>query len=145
MALKFEEYAQKGNEFVNKVAAELGNPEDRDHAARVIKSVLHTLREVITPEESMHLISQLPMYFKAVYVDGWKLSESAKRVSSLDEFLDQVREHSSRTAGRDFGNDQTTRDNIIAVFRVIKQQVNQGEIEDVKVQLPEPIAELWEK
>lgn len=144
MALNFEEYSQKGNEFVNKVAAELGNPEDKEHAGRVIKSVLHSLREVITPEESMHLISQLPMYLKAVYVDGWKLSESANRVKFLDEFLEKVRNNAPRTAGRDFGNDESTRDNIQAVFRVIKQQVNKGEVEDIKVQLPESLAELWE-
>jgi uncharacterized protein (DUF2267 family) len=145
MALNFEVYTQKGNEFINKVAAELGNPEDKDHAARVIQSVLHSMRNIITPEESMHLISQLPMYLKAVYVDGWKLSESTSRIRSLDDFLERVRQNSQRTAGRDFGDNETAQKNIQAVFRVIKQQVNKGEIEDVKVQLPAPLAELWEK
>ena len=92
MSINFDNYSQKANEFVKEIAAELGSPEDTGHAGRVIRSVFHTVRETITPEESMHMIAQLPLYIKAVYVDNWKLSEKQGKVRSMEEFLGELRQ-----------------------------------------------------
>lgn len=143
MALNFEGHSQKANEFVKEVATELGTAEDTGHAGRVIRSVFHAVREMITPDESMHLISQLPMYMKAVYVDGWRISGQQGSVRSLEEFLAELRQNAGRTAERDFGNDETAMQKVEAVFSVLKRHVSAGEIDDIKAQLPEPLAELW--
>lgn len=74
MALKVEEYVIKGNEFVALMARHLQDPENLDQASRVTISVLHALRDILTPEQSIHLIAQLPLYIKAAYVDGWVVS-----------------------------------------------------------------------
>lgn len=144
MILNFESHSQKSHEFVKEVATELGNPEDVGHAGRVIRSVFHTIREMITPEESMHLIAQLPMYIKAVYVDTWKISDQQGKIRSLDELLSKLRQKAGRTAERDFGNDETAMQRVEAVFNVLKRHVSEGELEDIKAQLPKPLAELWE-
>lgn len=144
MALNFQEYTKKGMIFLKEVAMELGTPNDLPHASRITNSVFHTLREVLTPDESFHLISQLPMYLKAVYVDGWKLSKSPMRIKKLDQFIDEVRSQTFRTADRDFGNNEQARKCIEAVFRVIKNHVSEGELKDVKQQMPSEILELWE-
>jgi uncharacterized protein (DUF2267 family) len=73
MALEFEKYAMKGNEFINLLAHRLGDT-DRDRAARILRSVFRALRNHLTVEESMELLSHLPMILKGVYVDGWKIS-----------------------------------------------------------------------
>lgn len=144
MSLNFAEYSQKGNEFIKEVAQELGTPQDTNHAGRVLTAVLHGIRDTITPEESLHLISQLPMWIKAVYVDGWKLSKSPTRIRHMEDFVQTVRDNSGRTAGRDFGNDEETKANIEAVFRVLKTHVSEGEIDDIKSQLPEEMVSLWD-
>lgn len=144
MELNFEGHSQKANEFVKEVAAELGNPEDTGHAGRVIRSVFHSVRETITPEESMHLIAQLPMYIKAVYVDNWKISGKQGKVRSPEEFLSELRQKAGRTAERDFGNDEMAMQKVEALFNVLKRHVSAGEIEDIKAQLPQSLAELWE-
>lgn len=142
--LNLETYSQKANQFLNETAQELGNPEDRGHAERVTMAVFHTLRDVITPEESMHLISQLPLYLKAAYAENWKISQEPKRIRTIEEFLADLREHRGRTAARDLGNDDTARQKASAVFRMLKKYVSEGEISHVKVQLPPPLLELWE-
>ena len=144
MTLNFESYSQKAYEFVKEVATELGNPDDTDHAGRVIKAVFHTIRNMVTPEESMHLIAQLPMYIKAVYVDNWKISEQQGKIRSQEEFLAELRQKAGRTAERDFGNDEEAMQRVEAVLAVLKRHVSTGEIEDIKAQLPEPLAELWQ-
>ena len=71
MALNFENYSQKAYEFVKEVAKALSNAEDTEHAGRVIVPVFHAIRDVITPEESMHLIAQLPQNI----ADLWEVEE----------------------------------------------------------------------
>lgn len=63
-----EKYVGEASLFFKEVARELGYPEDTDHAARVTTAVLHTLRARTTAEESMHLVSNLPMILKDIYV-----------------------------------------------------------------------------
>lgn len=138
------QYVEEANVFFKKVAAELGNPEDTAHAARVTTAFFHALRERITPEQSMHIISQLPMILKGIYVDGWKMTREPNDSKTMREFLDEVREHSLRSAGRDFGNDQQARENLSAVLRVLKNYVSEGEMNDIRAQLPQPLAEMFE-
>lgn len=144
MALNFEGYNQKGYQFLKEIANEMVMPEDLEYTDRLITSVLEVLREVITPEESMHLISQLPMYLKAVYVNGWEMSKSPKRINTREEFFNELREKYPRTTGRDLGDYTTARENVKAIFRVISRYASGGEIDQVRAQLPSGIADLWE-
>jgi uncharacterized protein (DUF2267 family) len=139
-----QKYAEEANYYLNNLAAELGNPGDTDHAFRITSAFFHTLRERITFHESLHFISQLPMILKGIYVDGWKVTE-CKKYETQEEVLDEVRNHCSRTAGIDLGNNDEARDKIETVIRVLCNYVSEGEMEHVKAQLPPPIAELFEQ
>lgn len=137
----FEQYVEEGNVFLKKVAEQLDTPDDRQHAFRVVQAVFQALRDRITVEESMHLISELPMILKAVYVNGWKIPKERRDSSTIEEFLQEVLER-SQTPGRDFGSDP--RKEVVAVFRVIREYVSPGEYAHVKGQLTPEIAELLE-
>lgn len=140
--MKFEEYAQEANVFLKEVAEELGNPQDTDHAYRVMKSVLHTLRDILSPQESLHLISQLPMAIKGVYVDSWKIN-GGKRIRSMNEFLQSLRGKNAPSAGRDFGNDETAIHHTKCVLNVIKRHVATGEVQHMIDQFPTELIQLW--
>jgi uncharacterized protein (DUF2267 family) len=140
--MNFEQYAQESNKFLREIAQELGNAQDTDQAYRVMRSVLHTLRDILSPEESLHLISQLPLGIKGIYVDGWHLG-GKDRVRSMEEFLVCLRSKSDRSAGRDFGDDDTARHHTKAVLNVLKHHVTTGEIQHVIDQFPLELTELW--
>lgn len=144
MSDNIDKFAKKGREFLNSVALELGRPNDQNYALRVISAVFKAIRDRITTEESFHLISQLPLYVKALYVDGWKPSKNIYSVNTLEKFLEEVRNNSPRTADRDFATLEETKEAVEAVFTVIKQYATPGEIDHIKAQLPEEIAELLE-
>ena len=145
MSFDFESYVQEGREFVNKVALALGNPDDRAHAARVISAFFHALRERISPEESLHFISPLPMFLKAVYVDGWKLSKTTYKADTITAFLNEIRKHSPLTAARDLGNDMEAERVIRNVISILRDYIDQGEFDDIRAQLPDEIASLFER
>jgi uncharacterized protein (DUF2267 family) len=140
--MNFEQYAQESNRFVKDVANELGNGADTDTAYRIMRSVFHTLREILSPEESLHLLSQLPLGIKGIYVDGWHIG-GGDRIRSMPEFLACLRSQNDRSAGRDFGDDETSRHHVKAVLNVLKRHVTTGEIQHVIDQFPLELTELW--
>ena len=140
--MKYEHYAQEARKFVKEVASELGDANDIDRADRIMTSVLHALRDLLTPEESLHLISQLPMLLKAVYVNGWRL-HTKNRIRSMDEFIECLMLKNPRTAPQDFGNDEKAIARTKAVFKVLRNHVAIGEVKDIVSQLPSELTELW--
>ena len=137
----FENYAQQGNLFLKRLAEELGSPGDQGHAFRVVQAVFQAIRDRITPQESLHLISEMPMAIKGLYVNNWKIHDKPKKYETKAEFLDQVC-NSILTVEIDFGSDaeEETR----AVFRVLKSYISEGELMHVKGQLTPEIAQLME-
>lgn len=140
--MKFEQYCQDAREFVNEIAVELGDPANKGQAERIMTSVLHSVREVLSPEESLHFISQLPMLMKGIYVDGWHL-ETQNRIRSRSEFIECLMLQSPRTAHHDFGNDEKAEANARAVLRVLHRHGATGEIKDIISQFPAELADLW--
>jgi len=141
MTLNFEKYAAKGNEFVNKVAMRLGDPANRDQAGRVLRCVLRTLRSHLTPEESLQLLSQLPMAIKSVYVEGWKIHHEFVRIKTIDDFSEEVMKEDGLAAWRDFSSVEEARDAIQAVMKTLADYVSAGELHDVVDLMPKEIKE----
>jgi uncharacterized protein (DUF2267 family) len=141
--MNFEQYAGDANIFVKEIAGELGDPNDYDSAYRVMRSVFHTMREVLSPEESLHLISQLPLIIKGVYVDGWRL-QTQDRIRSMPEFIECLKDQNQPMSERDFADDQTAKRAVKSVFGVLKKHVSAGEIQHVINQFPMELMELWE-
>jgi uncharacterized protein (DUF2267 family) len=140
--MKYEQYAHEAHKIVKEVATELGDPVNVEQAERIMTTVLHTLRDILTPEESLHLISQLPMLLKGIYVNGWHLGKK-DRIRSKDEFIECLMLQNPRTAAQDFGNDDKAMERSKAVFRVLRNHLAVGEVKDIVAQLPSELTELW--
>ncbi len=136
MALNFNKYVQDGEQFVKEVAEAAGYPADVGKAGRILRAVLHAFRNRLSPAESLQLISQFPMLIKAVYVDGWRISDEAKRLRHRGDFIEAVREEGGRATLNDFVSDRDVEHAIHAVFKVVKVHVSAGEIRDIVATLP---------
>jgi len=144
MSININKYTAEANRFMNEVAAELGDPAELEAAGRVVVAIFHTLRDKLSTEESFHLVSQLPMILKGVYVDGWDPSKQFHRTETLQDFVNELRSHDSNAAARDFGDDEQAVRNFQAVIRVMSHYVSDGEMRHIKQQLPRPVAALFE-
>lgn len=122
-----------------------GAPDDLDRALRILTAFFHTLRDNITAEESMHFVAQLPMLLKAIYVDGWKLAHKSGGGHTLAAFLDEVRIKCGTSAGSDLGSDHRAAITLQNVLGVLRNYISEGELEDIRAQLPEEIASLFER
>jgi uncharacterized protein (DUF2267 family) len=137
MSFNFEKYAAKGNEFVNYIATELKVPKEK--AGRIIRAVLHALRNRISHEESFQLLSQFPMALKGVYVDGWKFNKDYDRITHVNDFLDEIRKEDGELAGYDFGNDEKAKIAVAIVFEGLSYFVSEGEMEDIIATIPKEL------
>lgn len=142
MPLNFEKYAMKGNEFLNRLAKKLGDENDRDKAARVLRSVLRTLRNHLATEESIQLLAQLPMAIKSVYVEGWKINDVHPRVKTIEDFAVEVMKEEGQAAWRDFSNIEEVIHAIHAVVETIVSYVSPEEIEEAFSTLPKNLRKI---
>lgn len=134
MSLDFEQYAINGNEFIRLVKEELEIPDQK--TGRIIRAVLHALRNRLSHEESFHLITQLPMALKGVYVDGWKFNKDFDRIRHINDFLDEVRKEDGGMAQYDFGNTASAKKAVAAVFKAISYFVSDEEMNHIILILP---------
>ncbi|WP_372745549.1 DUF2267 domain-containing protein [Lutibacter sp.] len=134
MSLNFNQYAADANSFMKEYAEKL-NIEDKEKAGRILSAILHGLREVISTEESLQLIAQLPMFLKAVYVNGWS-SHKKQRVKCMIEFIDLINRFDGVTAINDFESDKKTIQYIKITFLVLRKYISHGELKDIRTELP---------
>jgi uncharacterized protein (DUF2267 family) len=140
MSLDFEKYAAKGNAIVNLLSRETGT--GTDSAARILRATLHGLRNRLSTEDSFHVLAQLPMALKGIYVDGWKPTRPYERIKHVKDFFDDIRKEDGATAGYDFGNDDKMKIMVGCVFRTLKYHISKGEMDNIINCLPADISEM---
>jgi uncharacterized protein (DUF2267 family) len=144
MALDFNKFAQEGNTFLNQLAEKLGhaNEQDRGQVTRILKAVMHTLRDSMDFNENLHVIAQLPMALKAVWVDQWTAMDRPHRPRSLEEFEDIVKSYQSKYGEQNFDWEKGTDEIIRITVDCLKQYITLGEAIHVMGQLPKEVQEL---
>jgi uncharacterized protein (DUF2267 family) len=143
MALHFEKYAQEGQHFINRLAEELGHPEEKGRAGIVLRAVMHTLRDRLTMSQSLHILAQLPMALKAVYVDNWTFRERPLGIKSKDDFIAEVESHQRLYGEREFSWDRSTGDIIRIVISALNEFISEGEFEHFTSQLPQDLKKMF--
>ena len=140
MSLNFNQYAVEANTFMKEYGEKI-MVEDKNKAGRILSAVLHGLREVISTEESLQLIAQLPMFLKAVYVNGWS-GHKKQKIRSLVEFIDLINRFDGATSIYDFGSDEETITYVKTTFLVLRKYISFGELEDIRTELPKEMKSL---
>lgn len=145
MALNFERFAQEGNAFINELAEKLNHPDSKDRVGILLRSVLHVLRERITMQQSFHLIEQLPMFLKGVYVEQWKYREEPMAMDTLEEFCKAVEREQSRLGEQSFDWKISTEALVKSVIEVLSlRYISAGEISDIVGELPAELKQVFE-
>lgn len=110
---------------------------DRHHAYSALRAVLHALRDRLTPEQAVHFGAQLPILVRGVYYEGWHLAAKPRSERHVDEFVARVAAQLPPQFPRDALS--VTK----AVFELLWQELDPGEIAKVVDTLPLPLRGLW--
>jgi uncharacterized protein (DUF2267 family) len=131
----FDKSIQTTNIWLDEIMADLGP--DRKLAYRALRAVLHALRDRLTVEEAAHLGAQLPLVVRGIFFDMWRPAGKPDRIRSEAEFFDRV--------AAELGDLRPVNipDAVRSVMQTLDLHVTEGEIDEVKGQLPEAIRRIW--
>jgi uncharacterized protein (DUF2267 family) len=144
MANYFEKFAQEGNAYINQLAADLGHPEEKGQAYILLRAVLHTVRDRITMSESLHMLSQLPMFLKAIFTEHWQYREQPLQFQTVEEFKEAVKQEQARHGEQQFNWSQSTEDLISMVLSSLgTRYLTEGQLQHIATQMPKEIQPLF--
>ncbi|MEW7289980.1 DUF2267 domain-containing protein [Aquimarina sp. 2304DJ70-9] len=142
MALNFNKYAKEANTFLKEYAEEMNLENNHGKAGRILSAILHGLREIISVEESLQLVAQLPMFLKAVYVNGWTIKTKKNKIKHIEQFIDLVRSYDGVTSIYDFESNEIAEHYIQTTFFVLRKYISPGEMQDIRDELPKNLKHI---
>ena len=134
-APNFAHAAQQAQQWVNELAEDLGWSEH--HAHRLMKSVLQTLRDWLTPEETADLSAQLPTLIRGIYFEGWHPEKAPSWERERRDFEAIVADR----FGHEIDADIT--EGVRAVFRLLDRHLSHGELVQVRNSMRKSLRKLW--
>lgn len=141
--MPFDVYTSEGNRFLHAVAYELNcNPAK---AMRVTKAVLHALRDRLPADEAIQFAQGLPMALKGIYIDQYDVSQTPVIIRSPKKFLDFIFFKGGKYAASDFPDRQEVLAALRAVFFVLENQMDYGQIQHLKKTINKEIVEMIEE
>ena len=123
--------------WLNTLMRHLGH-HDRVQAFHILKAVLHALRDRIGPENAVHFSAQLPLLIRGLFFEGWKMNASASHERHVPDFLEHV------AKALDENHRGNLESNVRAVFSVIWERVDQGEVAKLMRIFPSELRVLWQ-
>lgn len=111
--------------------------ESLEEARRATGAVLHALRDRLTPVEAEQAAAQLPRELKDLWHEGHAPAGSVPVKMHVRAFLERVRAEGGLTDLR--AAEAVTE----AVFAALKEQLSEGESDDILSQLPRDLKRVW--
>jgi uncharacterized protein (DUF2267 family) len=127
---------QQAHIWINDVDRRLGW-DNKPRAYRLLKAVLHALRDHLQVNEAADLGAQLPTLIRGVYYDQWRPATTPIKERHVESFLAKIDGAFKADPIDDTAQAAT------AVFSLLSEKVSAGEIGDVRHSLPGALRALW--
>jgi len=131
----FSQAADQAQAWVNELADELDWNKHR--AYRLMRSVLHALRDWLPTAEMADLAAQLPVLIRGLYFDGWKPQDTPVTERKKEDFVARI----ENDLKQDMPNNADAA--IRAVFRLLDRHISHGEIVQVRSAMKKALQDLW--
>jgi uncharacterized protein (DUF2267 family) len=131
----FSQAAQHAQQWVNEVAGE--TDWDGPHAYRLLRAVLHALRDWLPPQEMSDLAAQLPVLIRGVFFEGWRPLNGLAHDRRKAHFIVVVKSEFGFEEEVDFDRA------VGAVFHLVDRHVSAGEAEQVRNSMRKALRQLW--
>jgi len=110
---------------------------DKHRALRLLREVLHGIRDRLPVVENAQLAAQMPTLLRGIYFEQWRPGHAQDRHGSLSRLLERL---SGAFREDPFFDPEV---GLAAVLDLLCAKVSAGEIEDVVGCLPREIREFW--
>lgn len=133
----FSHGAEQAQQWVNELAGDLKWSDER-RVFRLLRSVLHTLRDFISIEEVADLSAQLPLLVRGIYFEGWNPAKSPVKRRKRKHFIERIK--------GDFPDDPLDQpaEAIGTTLTLLAKKLPGGEIRQIRQSLPKSLRKLWQ-
>lgn len=110
---------------------------NKPRAYRLLKAVLHAVRDWLPVNEAADLAAQLPALLRGAYYEQWRPATTPVKKREKADFLARI--------DQSFQADplEHTALAVMAVFDLLSDKISAGEIGDVRHMLPMELRNLW--
>lgn len=123
------------HEFLFDLANEIQSATDLGKGFRILKAVLHALRDSIHVESAIQAQSCLPDFLIPVFQEGWKPFEEKHALGANQDFIKEVCIHEGKMNHYDLP-ERVAAERVRAVFRVIEKYVGPKKLPYLKEVYP---------
>lgn len=131
-----DQAVQQAHIWINEVEKKL-DWDSKPRAFRLLRAVLHALRDHLQVNEAADLGAQLPILIRGLYYEQWRPAITPIKERDLQSFLDRI-----DAAFKPDPIDDTAKA-ASAVFSLLADKVSAGEIDDVRNALPKAVRAVW--
>lgn len=140
----FDKHVKEINTYLKELSFELGHENDTEQTVRLLRAVLHTIRDRITIPESIDLLAQLPMMLKAIYVEQWSCHEKPPlSFDDIEGFTEAVKNKQAQFGERKFDWNESTEELAMIVISSLRKYITDGQAIHVMDQMPKEVKELF--
>jgi len=132
-----DESVHQMNLWLNELDSRVGWG-DKARSYRLLRSVLHAVRDHLNSNEAAQLGAQLPTLVRGFYYEGWNPSKTPVKERSRDGFVGRVQEAFKMDPMGDAEHA------IRAVFWLLDRHVSEGEMNDVRATFNSKVRELFD-
>ncbi len=144
--LSFEKFAQEAHAYINKLAEDLGHPDESDRVLRIWRAVMHTVRDRIHMGESMQIIQSLPTILKGIYAERWQYREKPPLdYKTIEEMKNEVKKNQRFYGEEDFEWEKPTEQIIFVVLNSLKDFGGEERFDHIRQQMPLEIRNFLDK
>lgn len=131
-----DESAQHANVWINEVNYRTGW-NNKQRAYRLLRSVLHALRDHLNPDEAAQLAAQMPIIIRGIYYEGWDPSKTPVKERTIARFVARVQ--------KDFATDPLgdAEAAVGAVFDTLDNKISGGEMAHVRATFSREMRDLF--
>jgi uncharacterized protein (DUF2267 family) len=125
------------NRWLGDIRLSLGE-DDAPHAFRLLRAVLHVLRDHLPVNHVASLAAQLPLLLRGVFYEGWDPGGKPDKRRHGVDFIEQVK---ARVAPEPVDQPECA---IRAILTALGDHLTPGEVSKLQRALPHEIGELWQ-
>lgn len=120
-----DESVHQANVWINEVNERTGW-DNKQRAYRLLRAVLHAIRDHLSPDTAAQLAAQMPIFVRGVYYEGWDPSRTPVRERSRSGFIERIQ--------ADFESDPMgdAEAAIGAVLDLLDHRISEGEMENLR-------------
>ena len=134
------------DELLQQTAQELGWKRDDQQLLAVISSIFIAIRNRLPFEDSLLFMNLLPLPFKAIYLNQWKISEQTPDpLQNMDDLVNEIFQYNPVLISKLKGDRTTVQHLVEALFLVISYHISKADLKKALSFLPEDVQRYLDK